>query len=67
VGEITEPVLTPVGWYVFQVQERVAGHMYTYEELRDQLRMLVENTQIESALAEYVQRLRERFFIDEKS
>lgn len=66
-GEITEPVLTPVGWYVFQVQDRVAGHMYTYEELRDQLRTVVENTQIETALADYVLELRTRFFIDEKS
>ena len=67
VEEITEPVLTPVGWYIFQIQARVAGHMFTYEELRDQLRMVVENSEIESALADYVEELRTRFFIDEKS
>ena len=67
VGVITDPVLTPAGWYLFQVQGRVAGHMYTYEELREQLQMVVENSQIEQALADYVLELRERFFIDEKS
>jgi len=67
VGEITEPVLTPVGWYLFQLQERVPGHMFTYEELREQLRIVVENTRIEAKLAEYVAELRTRFFIDEKS
>jgi len=67
VGQITEPVLTPAGWYVFQVQDRVTGHMYTYEELRDQLRQMVEGEKIEGALADYVTELRTRFFIDEKS
>ncbi len=67
VGSITEPVLTPTGWYVFQVRERRDGHMFTYEELKADLRMMVEGKKIEVALAKYVAGLRERFFIDEKS
>ncbi|MFO7609533.1 MAG: peptidylprolyl isomerase [Candidatus Krumholzibacteriia bacterium] len=67
VGEITEPVLTPAGWYVFQVRERRPGHMYTYAELKDDLRLVVEGEKIEAALAKYVEGLRRRFFIDEKS
>ncbi len=67
VGEVTEPVLTPAGWYIFQLNERTTGHMYTYEELKDNLRQVVEGQKIEKELAEYVQGLRTRFFIDEKS
>jgi peptidyl-prolyl cis-trans isomerase SurA len=67
IGQITEPVLTPAGWYIFLVMDRVQGHMYTYEELKDNLRQLVEGQKIEKALMEYVQGLHERFFIDEKS
>ncbi len=67
VGEVTEPILTPAGWYIFQIQDRITGHMYTYEELNDNLRQLVESQKIEKALAEYVEGLKERFFIDEKS
>ncbi len=66
-GTITEPLLTPAGWYVFKVLERYSGHMYNYEELKDNLRQTVENQKIEKALSEYVQGLRERFFIDLKS
>jgi len=66
VGTITEPLLTPAGWYVFQVLERTEGHMYTFEELKDNLRQMVEGQKIEEALAEYVEGLKERFFIDEK-
>jgi peptidyl-prolyl cis-trans isomerase SurA len=65
-GGISEPVLTPAGWYVFKVLARTAGHMYTYEELAEQLRQAVESQKIEAALAEYVKELRKRFFIDEK-
>lgn len=67
VGQITEPILTPAGWYVFLMRERVDGHRYTYEELKETLRQAVEGEKIEVALAEYVADLRTRFFIDEKS
>ena len=66
-GEITEPILTPAGWYIFLVQDRKDGHLFTYDELRDELRQMVESMEIEVALAEYVAGLRERFFIDEKN
>jgi len=65
-GAVSEPVLTPAGWYVFKVLARTAGHMYTYEELSEQLRQAVESQKIEAALADYVKGLRKRFFIDEK-
>jgi peptidyl-prolyl cis-trans isomerase SurA len=67
VGEITEPILTPAGWYIFQIQDRITGHMYTYEELNPNLRQMVESQKIEEALAEYVEGLKKQFFIDEKS
>jgi len=67
VGQITQPVLTPAGWYLFQLIERVEGHMYTYEELKDNLRQVVENQKIEEKLNVYVKELRSRFFIDEKT
>jgi len=67
VREVTEPILTPAGWYIFQITERITGHMYTYEELKDNLRQLVENQKIEKSLREYVEELRTQFFIDEKS
>jgi peptidyl-prolyl cis-trans isomerase SurA len=65
-GAISEPVLTPAGWYVFKVLARMDGHMYSYEELAEQLRQAVESQKIEAALADYVKDLRKRFFIEEK-
>lgn len=67
IGQVTEPVVTPAGWYIFKLLDRKEGHMYTYEELKENLRQLVENQKIEVELAEYVKELRTRFFVDEKS
>jgi hypothetical protein len=51
---------------VFKVLARMDGHMYSYEELAEQLRQAVESQKIEAALADYVKDLRKRFFIEEK-
>jgi len=66
-GDVTEPLLTPAGWYVFKVLERRPGHMYTFEELKDNLRQAVESQKIEAALSKYVDGLRDRFFVDMES
>jgi len=67
VGQTTEPVQTPAGWYIFRLIDRVEGHQYTYEELKDNLRDAVESSKIEAELAKYVAGLRKRFFIEEKA
>ena len=66
-GDVTEPLMTQAGWYIFQVLDRIPGHMYNYEELKEQLRQLVENIKMQEALEDYVQDLRTRFFVDIKS
>jgi peptidyl-prolyl cis-trans isomerase SurA len=65
-GDLTEPLLAPAGWYVFMVQERLDGHMYTYDELKDELRRQLEARALERELSAYVADLRTRFFVDEK-
>ncbi len=65
-GQLTEPLLTAAGWYLFLVNERRPGRSYELEEVRDDLRRLLENERLEQKVTEYVESLRERFFIDEK-
>ena len=65
-GDLSEPLLSAAGWYVFQMIERMAGHQYTYEELSEELRQFVESQKIEAGLVEYIDGLRDRFFVDIK-
>jgi len=65
-GEMTEPLLTPAGWYLFLVNERLSGRRLELEEVRDDLRRILENQLLEEKISEYIKSLRSRFFIDEK-
>ncbi len=66
IGDVTEPLRTAAGWYVFQLVDRVEGHRYSYDELEQELRRYVESQKIETALAEYIDDLEGRFFVDIK-
>ncbi len=66
-GGMTEPFLTPAGFYIFQVRERTAGHKLTLDEVRENVRQAVESEKLEAELGRYVEELRERFVVDHKS
>jgi len=65
-GTITEPFLTPAGYYIFLVRERTAGARAGFADLREQVRQAVESQKLQEALAVYVQGLRKRFTVDRK-
>lgn len=65
-GGITEPFLTPAGFYIFLVRDRQPGHVFTLEEVRPQIRQAVEAEKIEAELEDYVAQLRRRFVVDVK-
>ena len=43
------------------------GHQYTFDELSGELRQYVESQKIEAALVDYIDDLRDRFFVDIKN
>jgi peptidyl-prolyl cis-trans isomerase SurA len=66
-GQLTEPLLTPAGFYIFLVKERTHGRRLTYDEVKENLRRVVEAEKMEAALTKYVAGLRQHFFVDLKS
>lgn len=66
-GSLTEPLLTPAGFYIFLVKARKAGRKIAFEEVKDEIRRALESQKLEEELARYVEKLRSRFFIDLKS
>ena len=65
-GEITQPITTPVGVYIFLVEERKGGRQFTFEEVKEDIRHALESMKMETELSRYVESLRQRFFIDLK-
>jgi peptidyl-prolyl cis-trans isomerase SurA len=65
-GELTDPFLTPAGFYIFLVKERTYGRTLTLDEVREQVRQAVESEKLQVELARYVDDLRTRFVVDRK-
>jgi parvulin-like peptidyl-prolyl isomerase len=65
-GGMTNPFLTPAGFYIFLVRDRAYGHKLTLEEVRPQVQQAVESEKIEAELKVYVADLRTRFVVDLK-
>ena len=66
-GDMTEPFLTPGGFYIFLVKERLEGGQFGYEDIKEQLRRAVESEKLEAELTAYVAGLREQFVVDVKN
>ncbi len=65
-GQVTDPVQTPAGFYIFEVRARRPGRLPTYEEVHDNVRRAVESEKLQVELARYVAGLRERFYVQLK-
>ncbi len=65
-GDLTEPFMTPAGFYIFLVKDRTYGEQLAFEDVRDQVRQAVESEKLQDELAVYVTDLRTRFVVDRK-
>ena len=58
-GELSEPVRSTLGWHVILVEDRVEEGVASFEEVRDQLRMMLEAQNMEQTAMQLIQRLRQ--------
>lgn len=66
VGSISEPVRSSLGWHVIEVQDRQEEGMASLEEVRDDLRMLLEAQQLQTVAVELIEELREEADVEVK-
>lgn len=66
-GEVSDPVQGAAGFFVLKLLDRKPGAAYSFEEVEERLRGLLFDRKIEEKLAEFVDDLRERFYIEIKA
>ncbi|MBE0433342.1 peptidylprolyl isomerase [candidate division WOR-3 bacterium] len=62
-GEISEPVLTPYGYHLLYVREKVAERILSFEELRDQIMQYLHQQEIQKKYDELIAELRTKIFV----
>ncbi|HZM15100.1 MAG TPA: peptidylprolyl isomerase [Candidatus Krumholzibacteria bacterium] len=66
VGEISNVLNTPNGFYVLKILERNESKETTFEEIREPLHRYMEQRELEKLFQSYVHDLRKKFFVDVK-
>jgi peptidyl-prolyl cis-trans isomerase SurA len=63
VGDISQPVKTPFGWHLIQVEERRAAGL-TPERRRMQARQAIKERKSEEAYQDWLRQLRDRTYVE---
>jgi peptidyl-prolyl cis-trans isomerase SurA len=67
VGSYTEVVETDRGYHIFLLENRRSGDDYTYEEIKDQLVLFLQQKELEEAYDEWLTAVRDSAYIEIKA
>jgi len=62
-GEVSEPILTPYGYHLLYVREKVPQRMLSFEELRDQIMQYLYQQEVQEKYDELIGELKQRTFV----
>lgn len=67
VGDYSQVVQTDRGYHVFKLLNRRGGEPFTFEEIRDRLRSLVENQELQKVYDEWMVGIRDSAYVEIKA
>jgi peptidyl-prolyl cis-trans isomerase D len=62
-GEVSEPILTPYGYHLLYVKEKVPEQTLSFEDLRDQIMQYLYQQEIQKKYDELIAELKEKTFV----
>ncbi len=66
-GEITDPIGTPGGYYIFKVEGRKDSEVLPLEQVQDRIQKFLYQQEAKTKLQEWVNKLKSSAFIEEKT
>jgi peptidyl-prolyl cis-trans isomerase SurA len=65
-GAISDPIKTPVGFYIMRIDERYEAGLASFDEVKDQIQGILAEPKMEPRVRELLTRLREQAFLEIK-
>jgi peptidyl-prolyl cis-trans isomerase SurA len=62
-GEVSEPILTPYGYHLLYIKEKVPEQTLSFEELRDQIMQYLYQQEIQKKYDDLIAELKEKTFV----
>ncbi len=62
-GQVSEPLLTPYGYHIICLKEKIAEKPLAFEELRDQIYQYLTQQELQRYFAQLIEELKEKTFV----
>jgi peptidyl-prolyl cis-trans isomerase SurA len=65
-GYVTDPIKTPIGFYIMRIDERFDAGQASFDEVKDQIHEILAGPKMEPKVRELLTRLRQQAFVEIK-
>jgi len=62
-GQVSEPLLTPYGYHLIYVKEKISEETLTFEEMRDQIYQYLVQQELQKYFSQLIEELKEKTFV----
>ena len=62
-GQVSEPILTPYGYHIVYIKEKVPERMMTFDEIRDQIYQFLYQQELQKYYTQLIEELKQKTFI----
>ena len=62
-GQVSEPILTPYGYHIVYIKEKVPERMMTFDEIRDQIYQYLYQQELQKYYTRLIEELKQKTFI----
>ncbi|HEC77668.1 MAG TPA: hypothetical protein ENI34_00820 [candidate division WOR-3 bacterium] len=62
-GELSQPILTPIGYHLIYLKEKIPGKTLTFEDMREYIMKYLQDQELQKRFAKLIDELKEKVFV----